>query len=131
MEFFSIIRNFAMDRLAKQFWYEGLKYANHNSRNSISIGYRRYRTFYGITPNVFAELWKLIPEKPPGSEPKHLLWSLFFLKNYNKEHVNAAIMNVDEKTFRLWTWRFVTLLADLDVVSDVLKRKYKRIIAIV
>lgn len=78
-----------MHRLAKQFWYEGLKYANHNSINSIGTGLRRYRTFYGITPNVFAELWKIIAEKPQGSEPKHLLWCLFFLKNYNKEHVNA------------------------------------------
>lgn len=108
-----------MDPLTKQFWYEGLKYANYNSSNSISTGYRKFRTFYGITPNVFAKLWRLITEKPPGSEPKHLLWCLFFLKNYNTEHVNAAIANVDEKTFRLWNWRFVNLLAELNVVSEI------------
>lgn len=103
-----------MDPLTKTFWYEGLRYADHNSENSNLTGFRRFMTFYGITPKVFAVLWKLIPEKPRGSEPKHLLWCMLFLKNYNKEHINAA--NVDEKTFRLWTWRFVNLLAQLNVV---------------
>lgn len=106
-----------MDRLTQTFWFEGLKYANHDPSNSILTGSRKFRSFYGITPNVFTTLWKLMSEKPPGSEPKHLLWCMFFLKNYNNEHVNAATANVDEKTFRLWTWRFVDLLANLNVVS--------------
>ena len=105
-----------MDKLSKIFWNVGLLYANHNSQNSKMTGYRRFRSFYGISPQVFAVLWKQIQNKPAGSEPKHLLWCLFFLKNYNKEHINAAIAGVDEKTFRLWAWRFVQLLADLDVV---------------
>lgn len=105
-----------MDPLSETFWNDGLRFANHNSFNSNLTGYRRYRTFYGITPKVFAFLWKLMSEKPPSSEPKHLLWCMFYLKNYNKEHGNAAIANVDEKTFRLWTWRIVDLLANLRVV---------------
>lgn len=106
-----------MDTLTEIFWTEGLKLANHDLGNSTLTGYRKFRSFYGIAPDVFSLLWKKISEKPPGSEPKHLLWCMFYLKNYNKEHVNAAIANVDEKTFRLWTWRFIELLANLDVVS--------------
>lgn len=60
----------------------------------------------------------MIKEKPDGAEPKHLLWCMLFLKNYHKEHVNASIAKVDEKTFRLWVWRFIKLLAQLDVVYD-------------
>jgi len=106
-----------METLTKHFWNEGLRYASHNTENSSLTGLRKFRSFYGISPEVFATLWKLIRNKPEGSEPKHLLWCMLFLKNYNTEHVNTAITKVDEKTFRLWTWRFVNLLAQLNVVK--------------
>lgn len=103
--------------LTKLFWNEGLSYANHSTENSNLTGYRKFRTFYGVSPEICALLWNQIGNKPSGSEPKHLLWCMLFLKTYNKEHINAAIVNVDEKTFRLWTWRFVELLAQLNVVG--------------
>lgn len=108
-----------MDSLTEMFWNDGLRFANHPLANSPLTGYRRYRAFFGISPKVFSLLWNLLSDKPSGSEPQHLMWCMFFLKNYNKEHVNAAIANVDEKTFRLWTWRFINLLANLDVVIKV------------
>lgn len=106
-----------MDALTKIFWNEGLIYASHKSENSNLTGLRKFMSFYGISPEIFSILWKRIQGKPAGSEPKHLLWCMLFLKNYNKEHINAAITKVDEKTFRLWVWRFVELLADLDEVQ--------------
>lgn len=102
--------------LAHVFWNEGLAYAKHNTEKSELTGYRKFRTFYGIGPDVCSILWNRISNKPPHSEPKHLLWCMLFLKNYHKEHVNAAIVSADEKTFRLWAWRFVELLSELDVV---------------
>lgn len=105
-----------MDVFTSIFWNDGLEYANHKMSNSQLTGLRKFRSFYGIYPEVFSVLWKKITTKPVGSEPKHLLWCMLFLKNYNTEHVNCAITKVDEKTFRLWVWRFVELLADLDVV---------------
>lgn len=107
-----------MTDLSKIFWNEGLNYANHDTECSRLTGYRKFRCFYGISPDVCATLWNKIKDKHPGSEPKHLLWCMLFLKNYHKEHVNAAITNVDEKTFRLWTWRFVEHLAKINVVSQ-------------
>lgn len=106
-----------MDVFTSIFWNEGLIYANHNRNNSNLTGLRKFKSFYGISPEVFSKLWKLIQNKPEGSEPKHLLWTMLFLKNYNNEHINAAITHVDEKTFRLWVWRFVKLLAELNVVG--------------
>lgn len=103
--------------LADVFWHEGSAYANHNTENSSMTGYRRFRTFFGISPELCAILWNRIPDKRPGSEPKHLLWAMMFLKNYHKEHVSAAIVGVDEKTLRLWVWRFVELLSELNVVG--------------
>lgn len=43
-------------------------------------------------------------------EPQHLLWTLYFLKNYNSMHVMSERWNVDTKTFRLWTWRVILAL---------------------
>lgn len=111
-----IRRKVNMDTLTQIFWNDGLKFAKQISEHSALIGHRKFKTFYGISPEVFACLWTLMREKPEGSEPKHMLWCMFFLKNYNKEHVNAAYANVDEKTFRLWTWRFIELLSKLKVV---------------
>lgn len=113
-----------MDSITEMFLNDGLELANHNLASSPLTGYRRFRCFYGIAPEVFTKLWNLLSDKPDRSEPKHLLWCMFFLKNYNKEHVNAAIANVDEKTFRLWTWRFIHLLANLDVVEYNLITKF-------
>lgn len=106
--------------LTNLFWNEGSVYANHNVNNSSLTGHRKFKTFYGVSPEVCSILWNRIADKPSGSEPKHLLWCMLFLKNYNKEHVNASIVGVDEKTFRKWTWQFVELLSELDVVRILL-----------
>lgn len=106
-----------MDTLTKEFWYQGLSYMKYKSSNSSLVGYRKFRSFFGVSPNVCSVTWKMLKNKPSGAEPKHLLWCLLFLKAYNTEHINAALVEVDEKTFREWTWQFMTLLASLHVVS--------------
>ena len=57
-----------------------------------------------------------MPSLPKQASPVHLLWSLMFLKVYASEHINSMIAEVDEKTFRKWTWKFIRLLADLSAV---------------
>lgn len=106
-----------MDAITTMFWNDGLAYVKCSTQKSFLIAYRKFKCFYGISPNVCAILWKKIKDKPPTAEPRHFLWSLLFLKQYNKEHVNAAIVGVDEKTFRKWSWTFIYLLAELNVVS--------------
>lgn len=105
-----------MKTLINAFWLEGLSYIKHHVSNSNLVGYRRFRAFYGVSPEVCAILWNFLTEKPNGAQLKHLLWTLLFLKRYNTEHVNAALVLADEKTFRLWTWRFIHMLANLDIV---------------
>lgn len=111
---------FLMDSktLTRVFWNEGLRFMNCNASGSILTGERRFRSFFGTSAKVCAALWILIIEKPSGSHPKHLLWCLMFMKTYNTEHLNASIAAVDEKTFRYWMWRFVHLLARLQVVKQ-------------
>ena len=79
----------------------------------------------GTTYEVAAELWNLIDpvthcDKFSGAHPKHLFWSLLFLKNYCTEPVLIRVVGfVDKKTLQKWVWIFVRAIADLkpDVVS--------------
>lgn len=103
--------------LADVFWNEGLCYIKHSSSKSSLIGLRKFRSFFGVSPTICELLWTNMKNKMSGSQTKHLLWCLLFLKAYNTEHINASIVNVDEKTFRLWVWRFIELLSKINVVN--------------
>lgn len=62
-------------------------------------------------------VWQRVKlEAPSDSEPKHLLWCLNFLKQCSTEHTRKALFAADEKTVRKWTWIFVKLVSNLDVV---------------
>lgn len=97
----------------------GVSYINKTGfRTSNNLCLRRFKCFYGVTPNVCCIVWNLLKDNlVPLAEPKHLLWSLCFLKQYNVESVQHAMFNTDEKTIRKWTWTFIKLLSELNVVS--------------
>jgi hypothetical protein len=49
-----------------------------------------------------------------AAEPKHLLWSLVFIKVYSTEEVHCSIVGwPDPKTFRKWSWYFLEKTACL------------------
>jgi hypothetical protein len=99
------------------FWVEGCKLMGHNTDSSFSTGQRRFREFFGVSPLVCQEIWyKVLNQLPSGAKAKHLLWTLFFLKRYNTEAVNRKVCGSDEKSFRKWTWIFIDLISDLEVV---------------
>ena len=63
----------------------------------------------------------LLPEK---CEPKHLLWTLYFLKCYPKEGPGCAAVGgskgaIDPKTMRKWVWLLLERIGELadEVVS--------------
>lgn len=89
-----------------------------NRKNlSNSIRSRRFKSFFGITPTVCCIIWNMIKDDVPHeSEPKHLLWCLCFLKQYPVEHIRQSLFTADEKTIRKWTWIYVKLLSNLNVV---------------
>lgn len=95
----------------------GSKYTKTASKENDNTRLRRYKSFFGVTPLVCFIVWqKLKNEAPSGSHPKHLLWCLNFLKQYTVDHTRKAIFEADEKTVRKWTWIFVKLISDLNVV---------------
>jgi hypothetical protein len=85
---------------------------------SLKTKERRFKEHFGIKPEMCASLWALcLPFLPVDASPMHLLWTLYFLKQYNTECVNAAFSNCDEKTFRKWCWIMIGVLSSLDLVS--------------
>ena len=99
----------------------GNQYTESSMARSSKIALRRFKSFFGVPPFVCQIIWeKLETVLPVGAEPKHLLWSLLFLKRYSDEHTRRSIVGSDEKTIRKWTWIFVELLSNMDVVTPIL-----------
>ena len=87
--------------------------------------HRRFWSAFGLTANLCKCLWNLIGEIADQTSlvqarPKHLLWALFFLKQYSSSEINSGISGSDEKTFRKWSWCFVKLISELNLVSTIL-----------
>ena len=73
---------------------------------------------------VCSEIWNLIEPKNDATmkdaHPKHLLWTLFFLKCYCTEEISTRVVGgVSNETFWKWTWLFVKAIAGLrgEIVS--------------
>ena len=99
------------------FWHLGHQISKHKIDGSISVGYRKFRAFFGTSPIVCVVVWEmLMVHQPPKSKPEHLLWALLLLKQYAIESFNAALVGVTEKTFRKWAHTFIQLLSNLPVV---------------
>ena len=76
----------------------GHKITKHDMDGSISLGYRKFRAFFGTSPLVCVVVWDLLlVQRPRKSTPEHLLWALLLLKRYTIESVNAALVGVGEK----------------------------------
>ena len=100
------------------FWILGHKITGFQVAGSLTVGYRKFRSFFGTSPLVCAVTWdRLLLVRPNNSAPQHLLWALMFLKNYSTGCVNAALTGVSEKTFRKWSHIFLKLLSNMTVVN--------------
>jgi hypothetical protein len=86
--------------------------------------WRRYRSKFGVSPLMCLAVWRKIVKARGqkgmrGTQPKHLLWALMWLKTYQTENCMSGPAKADEKTLRKWCWFFINAIADLeaDVVS--------------
>jgi hypothetical protein len=85
---------------------------------SLRTRKRQFRAFFGTTARMCSMLWSLCSHTliPEHAMPVHLLWAFMLLKQYNTEEVNASMAGCDEKTFRLWCWLVIHVLADMELV---------------
>lgn len=85
-------------------------------RSDTSVSH--FCSYFCATPSVCATLWVLIPSPLPAhSSNDCFLWGFLFRKVYSSESVHAAMLGVDEKTFRTWAWFVVEMLAAMQLVS--------------
>lgn len=96
----------------------GLKYIGHKLSQSQHVGMRKFKAHFKVSTYICSIVWRkiIINGAPEGSQPKHLLWCLCFLKLYTTDHNRAAFLKADEETVRKWTWIFVSLVANLELV---------------
>lgn len=98
----------------------GNRYTKSTTLRRKATQLRRFKCHFGITPFMCSIVWTEIKDKAPAnSRPKHLLWSLFFLKQYSVEHVRTSVLKADEKTVRKHTWIFVKLLSEMKMVQPI------------
>jgi len=74
----------------------------------------------GVSAETILFLWFLVSrvELPFELQPNHLLWTLYFLKQYPTCELAANHWNCDVKTFRLYIWRVISILFNyLEVIS--------------
>ena len=112
---------------AAEFEELGRLTAKYRRSWSKKVTTRRFKSQFGVAPDVVACVWELLleskflrdnmPGKKEAPNPEHLLWSLMLLKRYCTMPVLAADLNVDEGTFRKWAFLYLEAIAELD--SDV------------
>lgn len=100
------------------FWKMGHEITGHKLAHSIKLGMRKFKAFFGVSPKICELVWDQIQNKLENdSHPKHLLWALLFLKQYNTETTNSVLIKADEKTIRKYIWNFIHLISELQVVT--------------
>lgn len=95
----------------------------HNSQyisKAESTEERTFRCLFGCAPEVALTIWTMLLTMdvvPADGTITYFLWSLLFLKVYGSTEVLLKIAgNPDAKTFRLWVWRFIPAIANLQPV---------------
>lgn len=71
---------------------------------------RTYRAAFGVGPEVSSHVWEYISiykKKPTKGLPKHLLWTLMYMKCYDAESLLAAMVGTSAKNYRKWVWMFI------------------------
>lgn len=85
-------------------------------QGSNIITNRRFRSTFGLSPEIASDIWNLLPRIRYG-RPQHLLWAWLFLKLYSTEKINASLAGCNEKTFRKWAFCYIRLIANTNIVS--------------
>jgi len=87
---------------------------------------RRFRGLFGARIEIVLKVWSMLLEDglhPKKSKPKHLLWTLYFLKVYPREAPGCSAVGglkgaINPKTLWKWVWLFIEHIAELaDEVS--------------
>ena len=111
---------------------------NRTSQNAgtAAMEDRRFRELFGTSISIVLQVWHMMDDGgllPKKTKPKHLLWTLYFMKVYPREAPACSAVGgsggaVDPKTLRKWVWLIMERIAKLadDVVSNIFCRRSHR-----
>ena len=90
---------------------------------------RMFRATLGVSFLTISKLWNMLDPTRTISDrarPKHLLWTLVFLKVNKTEPVHLKITGCRSRdTFRQWVNRFATAISDLETKVINLENRFK------
>lgn len=101
----------------------GRKTAKYKFSRSQKVRLRRFKSHFGVPPDVVSCTWELLLEHDflknnmPGLKspnPEHMLWALMMLKRHSTMPVLASNLKVDENTLRKWGFLYLEAMAELD-----------------
>jgi hypothetical protein len=105
------------------FLHDARDIQNRTSRcvGTAAMEDRRFRSLFGARIEIVLKVWSMLLEdglRPKKSKPKHLLWTLYFLKVYPREAPGCSAVGgskgvIDQKTLRKWVWLFIERIAKL------------------
>lgn len=85
---------------------------NHNDQ-------RVFASHFGTDHDTCADAWSLliasdyVQDHDNNPKPEHLFFGLYSLKINKSEHVSCKFFQVDEKTYRKWSWFIIDSLSQL------------------
>lgn len=73
-------------------------YADKSSTFSV----KTYKSYFKLTPRLTEILWQKLVASHPGSQRKHLLWTLHYLKTEANSDVEiASLLNTNRETLMI------------------------------
>ena len=104
-----------MNRISPdEFTSIGMSLMGRYNHSANETSRRRFSAWFGTDSLTCSILWEMLYHYKwfdyagiRGTHPKHLLWTLLFLKCYATEAVHSSNVGVDEKTYRKWIWFYV------------------------
>lgn len=105
-------------KLVQEFLKVGAVILGVDSQSRIGTAalVEKFRSNFKYSPSRCAYIYSRIVEKseiPMGYEPKHLLWTLYFLLTYATERRMCCFFKADRKTIRKFTWPTISAIASL------------------
>jgi len=82
---------------------------------------RCFVSHFGLNATQCKSLWQLLLHKqllPAKAHPKHLLWTLNFLKEYRLQDTAIIFCKVSNKTYMLWVKAVLKSISLLGNVSE-------------
>lgn len=99
---------------------------NRGADDRPPVTERCFKAHFKLSPQGCSDLYNRLTDAVEGTalsymydvpfedtEPRHLLWLLYYFFTYSSEDVAAALFGVTPKTYRKYVWTMAVFLKDM------------------